>query len=157
MGTEFFSCDEIYSFGNYKYAIQYNKLQSLCCTSHPQGLGNNWNFVTSDSLSPFPTHPHPLPYLTPASGNHQSIRCIYVLGLFIFLLIWGREEGEEGRRERGRRERESLICCSTYLCIHWLLLICVCARDPTPNLGVSGQHSNHLSYPAWAGMFLFCF
>ena len=30
-------------------------------------------------------------------------------------------------------ERETLMCCSTYLCIH-----CVLAGDPTYNLGVLG-------------------
>ena len=35
----------------------------------------------------------------------------------------------EGGRERGERER--LTCCSTYLCIHWLILVCALTRDQT--------------------------
>lgn len=34
----------------------------------------------------------------------------------------------------GGGERESSICCSTYLCIHWLILTCTLARDGTHNL-----------------------
>ena len=44
------------------------------------------------------------------------------------------------------REREN--CCSTYLCIPWLILACVLTGDPTCNLGASGWHSNQLSYPS---------
>ena len=43
---------------------------------------------------------------------------------------------------------KTLICCFTYLCIHWLLLVCALARVWTHNLGVLGWHSNQLSYPA---------
>ena len=51
-------------------------------------------------------------------------------------------------RERGReRERETLICCSTYLYIHWLLIVPM-SWDWTCNLGVSGRCSNQLSYLA---------
>ena len=50
-----------------------------------------------------------------------------------FLLIL--EGGEEGREN----ERETLICCSTYGCIHWSVLDqCVLTRDWTCNLGVLG-------------------
>ena len=38
-----------------------------------------------------------------------------------------------------KRERETSICCSTYLCIHWLLLICALPGDWTRNFGVSGM------------------
>ena len=50
-------------------------------------------------------------------------------------------------REKG--ERETLIC-STYLCIHQLIPVCVLTRDGTCKLGVLGKHSNQLSYPARA-------
>ena len=46
------------------------------------------------------------------------------------------------------RERETSVCCFTYLCTHWLLLICTCTRNQTCNLGIWGQRSNQLSYPA---------
>ena len=60
-----------------------------------------------------------------------------------FLKIDFREEG-------GVREKRTLICCSTYLCIHWLIPICALTRDQTHNLGVLGQCSNQLSYLARA-------
>ena len=41
--------------------------------------------------------------------------------------------------------RKTSICCPTYLCIHWLLLVCALTRDQTHNLGVLGQCSNQLS------------
>ena len=61
-----------------------------------------------------------------------------------------RERGR-GERERDRTgQRETSICCSTYSRIQWLLLVCALTRDQTPKLGVSGQCSNQLSYPARA-------
>ena len=41
-------------------------------------------------------------------------------------------------RER-EKEGKSSLCCSTYLCIHWLLLICALTRDQTHNLGLGGR------------------
>ena len=49
-----------------------------------------------------------------------------------------------------------LICRSTHLCIHWLILVCAPFGDQICNLGVSGQYSNQLSYPARAS-FCSCF
>ena len=46
---------------------------------------------------------------------------------------------EKERQRETERERETLIYCSTYLCIHWLLLACALTRDGTCNPGVSGQ------------------
>ena len=43
--------------------------------------------------------------------------------------------------EERKRERETSVCCSTYWCIHWLLLICALTRDQAHNIGVSGRHS----------------
>ena len=38
-------------------------------------------------------------------------------------------------RNGGReRERETSICCSTYFCIHWLILACALTRDQTHTL-----------------------
>ena len=34
------------------------------------------------------------------------------------------------------RKIETLICCSTYLCIHWLILVCALSGDRTRNLGI---------------------
>ena len=58
--------------------------------------------------------------------------------VFIFVLILEREN------------RGTWICYSTYLCTHWLILICALTRDQTCNLGASGWCSNQLSYPARA-------
>ena len=46
-------------------------------------------------------------------------------------------------RER-KREKKTLICCATYLCIHMLCLVCVLTRDQTQN-HVSGRYCNQLS------------
>ena len=56
--------------------------------------------------------------------------------IFFCILIFKEREKEEGR------ERETLICCSTYLCIHWLLLVCALTGDQTCNLGISGGCCN---------------
>ena len=62
--------------------------------------------------------------------------------LLIFFFFREREEGE--------REKETSICCSSYFCIHWLILLCALTRDQTHNLGVLGRRSNQMSYPARA-------
>ena len=54
--------------------------------------------------------------------------------------------------ERGR-EREILVCCSTYLCIHWLILVFALIGDQTQNLAILSQCCNHLSYLARATLF----
>ena len=57
-------------------------------------------------------------------------------------------------RQRGwGGERETSICCFTYLHIHWLLLVCALTGDQTCNLGVSRWRSNQLSYTARALIF----
>ena len=68
------------------------------------------------------------------------------IGLFIlkFFIIF---------RER-KRERETSVCCSTHLCIHWFILACALTGDQTNNLSVSGWCSNQLSYPARAAEIL---
>ena len=48
-------------------------------------------------------------------------------------------------------EKERNICCYTYLCLNWLILISALTGDRTHNFGVSGQCSNQLNYPARAG------
>ena len=58
------------------------------------------------------------------------------------------------REEEEGGERKTLICCSTYLCIHWLFLVCALTRDRIHSPGVSGWCSNQLSYPARARLLL---
>ena len=61
---------------------------------------------------------------------------------FSVLFFWSIDFFRE--RENGR-QRETSICCSTYLCIHWLILVCALSRDQIPNLSVLGWHCNQLS------------
>lgn len=49
------------------------------------------------------------------------------------------------RREGRKRERETSTCCSTFSCLHWLILVGALTPDGTHDLGVSGQYSNLLS------------
>ena len=41
-------------------------------------------------------------------------------------------------REKGR-ERETSICCFTYICFHWLILVCALTGDQARNLGTTLQ------------------
>ena len=50
---------------------------------------------------------------------------------FFYLLIFLERRGRE--RET---KRETLICWSSYLCIHWLILVYALTRDRTCNLGI---------------------
>ena len=55
--------------------------------------------------------------------------------VFLFFLIL----------ERGResvREKETLICCSTYLCLHLLIPVHALTRDQTCSFGILGWCSN---------------
>ena len=63
--------------------------------------------------------------LTLASVDHSpSITLLFYKILFIdFREMRGGKEGEKAR------ERETLICFSTYLCIHWLPLVCALTGD----------------------------
>lgn len=58
-----------------------------------------------------------------------------------------REEGR-GRRKRGGGRGREAVCCSSDLCIHWLLLVYVLTGDWTCILSTSRGSSNPLSYPA---------
>ena len=51
-----------------------------------------------------------------------------------------------GKEGKGVGGREGQICCSTYLCSHWLILICAPTGYWTINLGVSRWHSNQLRH-----------
>ena len=47
--------------------------------------------------------------------------------------------------------RETSICCPTYWCIHWLILVCALTENWTHNLGGSRQHSDQLCHLySWA-------
>ena len=72
--------------------------------------------------------------------------CFPISFFFFNFTYWFEREGWGGERESETvRERETLICCSTCLCIHWLLLVRVLIGDWTCNLGASRWCSNQLS------------
>ena len=51
-----------------------------------------------------------------------------------------------GERQRQRQtETQTSVCRSTYLWIHWLILVCVLTWDQTCSLCISSQCSNPLS------------
>ena len=77
-----------------------------------------------------------------ASNSHKITSGILI---FFFLMYWFFRKGE---RRREGETRETAVGCSTYLCIHWLLLVCALIGDQTCNLGTWGQCSNQLSYSA---------
>ena len=67
---------------------------------------------------------------------------LFVLGSFspkicikIFYLLILERKGKGGG-EREKKERE--FCCSTYLCIHCLILVCALSRDQTHNPSILG-------------------
>ena len=73
--------------------------------------------------------------------------------LFFYLLILETGKEREKDRQSGRqthRQRETLICCFTYLLIFWLILVCALNGDQTCNLGILGWCSNQLRYLAKA-------
>ena len=53
------------------------------------------------------------------------------------------------------RWRETLICCSTHLYIHWLILVYFLSGDQACNFGVLGQCSIQLNYLARALQLIF--
>lgn len=61
---------------------------------------------------------------------------------FYFLI----EREKERMKVKEDRKRETLIRCSTYLWVQWLILVCVLTKDRTFNLGIWEWHSNQLSY-----------
>ena len=40
-------------------------------------------------------------------------------------------------------DRQTSICCSTYLCIHWLILVCALTGFRIHNFGISGWCSDN--------------
>ena len=72
-----------------------------------------------------------------------------------FYFIFNFKEKENERESERERERATVMCCSTYWCIHWLTLVCAPTGDRMCNLGVWGGYSNQLSYPDRACYALF--
>ena len=91
---------------------------------------------------------------SPTNYAIQTRFSVVLLNLFILffsMVILLILEGDRKKAGEGReRERETWICCSNYLRIHLLLLVCALPRDRTCNLGVLGQCSNNLSHLARA-------
>ena len=91
----------------------------------------DYNFVLKLAL-PFNKSPtFPLIYISSSSMYSLTI-CYWVLGGFIHL------------REI---HRQTSICCFTYLCIHWLILVGALTRGSRCNRRLSNAQ---LSYPARA-------
>ena len=68
---------------------------------------------------------------------------------FIFLnWPWGERETDTDRQT----DRQTLTCCSTYLSIHWLLVVCTFTRDGTHNPGLAGWLYNQSSYSVRASL-----
>ena len=66
-----------------------------------------------------------------------------ILTRIFFVLNWSLEtERKRGEEWKGGAS----ICCSTHLCIHWLILVRALTRNRICNLGVLGEHSKKLSY-----------
>ena len=60
-------------------------------------------------------------------SKYVSTENLWFFPNYFYLLI--RETEEE-------REGEMSICCSTYLCTHWLILACALTGDRTCNLDI---------------------
>lgn len=63
--------------------------------------------------------------------------CHLTISFPCHLFIWKKERG-----------RETIMCCSTYLCAHWLLFPCALISNRTYNLGVLAQCCNQPSHLA---------
>ena len=74
----------------------------------------------------FPTY-----YMHLEKDENRKVWELILFILNLYLLIW---------------ERDTSICCSTFLCVNWLILVCVLTKDQTYNLSLSGQCSNQLTY-----------
>ena len=79
-------------------------------------------------------------YIKHISLSTFQISILKASSSFFFFL----REREEGR------DRKTSFCCFSYLCIHWLLLVCALTRVWTHSLGRWGQCSNQLRYPVRA-------
>ena len=75
-----------------------------------------------------------------------------ILFIYLFNYIDFREKGMERRTER-----ETSICCSTFLCIHWLLPVRALTGDQTCHHGILGRCSNQLSDSARARLLVLFF
>ena len=106
-------------------------LYTVLCVHHPSQVFINHHH----HLSPlYPPPPHPC---LPFSWNHHNIIHVHELFFLMFLII-------------DLTERKSLICCSTYWCIHWFIPICALTGNQTHSPGVYEWHAHQLSYTARA-------
>ena len=71
-------------------------------------------------------------------SGHYFYFILFILLIFCFLFS---ERERERKRERERTERKrNTDFCSTYLCIHWLILVYTLTGDQTCNVGVLGRN-----------------
>ena len=102
-----------------------------------QGIPHYTSCTQISSQHLLPWEPDPRQNVT-----YIFMKFYIVLFLLIFFkkLILEREKGQEKER------KETSICCSTHLCIHWLLLVGALTGVWTRNLGILGQWCNQVSY-----------
>ena len=81
------------------------------------------------------------------SFNTVKVDFFYIYLQYLILFYYLKIFFIDFRERKGDRERNS-DCCSTYLCIHWLIFTYALTGDQTHNLGILGQCSNQLSYQA---------
>ena len=56
------------------------------------------------------------------------------------------------RERKGRGGGRMLICCSTYLCIHWMILVCALIGNWTHSCGVMGWCSREKETITYKGV-----
>ena len=66
-------------------------------------------------------------------GYNDTLRLVESPFLFLFFFKFLFMLKREWER---KREGETSVCCSTSLCIRWLILVCARTGDQTSNLGV---------------------
>lgn len=91
-----------------------------------------------------PSNKYPKPTRFPFPPSLFSPKGLLIGFLFFLFFYWLVDLSE---REIVR-ERETLICCAIYLCIHWSILVCTLiperlTENQTHNLGILGRCSTH--------------
>ena len=108
--------------------------QDSVCGHSPPGL---WHGISSPG-SPFHLFSPP----SPSSPPHSA-------GKFIFLFL--KKLLNDSFQREGERKRETSVWCSTYPCIHWLILVLPCP-EIKPTTSVYGADTQTNQAP-WLGLF----
>ena len=106
------------------------------CTTVDLSLSSfRWSYIGSINVYKLQHFLEMVPFII------MSLVPASVIYLFVCLFVYA------FMRER---KREASICCSAYLCIHPLLLVCALIGDQTCNPGILGWCANQLRYLAGA-------